>query len=190
MQQTVFYSVCCFFSCLRGLFIQLPIAWAAGNSLVFGEYILRAANIDPGLWTLRAVGFLCVTFAFLIHGTALKWGLRLQNLLGFFKIFVLFIVIGTGFVALYKRTKDESPEDDSKADYPGPSTNVSVSSICLSLYNVSLHHFEPVVPARRAINFVRSFGHMLDSAMSIMRSPRSKTQLVLCVSLVHLLLQL
>ncbi|TFK71674.1 high affinity methionine permease [Pluteus cervinus] len=111
------------------------LAWAAGNSLVFGEYILRAANIDPGLWTLRAVGFLCVTFAFLIHGTALKWGLRIQNLLGFFKIFVLFIVIGTGFVALYKRTKvGENPQDDSKPDYPV--TTVSVSSFCLSLYNV------------------------------------------------------
>ena len=56
-------------------------AWAAGNSLVFGEYILLAANVlvEPTRWTLRLVGFACITFAFLIHGVALRWGLRLQE---------------------------------------------------------------------------------------------------------------
>ena len=54
-------------------------AWAAGNSLVFGEYILLAANIEPTRWTLRLVGFACITFAFLIHGVALRWGLCLQE---------------------------------------------------------------------------------------------------------------
>jgi len=60
-------------------------AWAAGNSLVFGEYILLAANVEPTRWTLRLVGFACMTFALLIHGVALRWGLRLQNFLGIFK---------------------------------------------------------------------------------------------------------
>ena len=54
-------------------------AWAAGDSLVFGECIPLATNLDPSRWTLRLVGFAGITFALLIHGVALKWGLRLQN---------------------------------------------------------------------------------------------------------------
>ncbi|KAJ3516055.1 hypothetical protein NLJ89_g1363 [Agrocybe chaxingu] len=109
------------------------LAWAAGNSLVFGEYILRAANVDPGRWTLRLVGFACITFAFLLHGTALKWGLRLQNVLGVFKILVLVFVIITGFVALGGHMKVPKPNNFSNA-FEG--TTASASSFCLSLYNV------------------------------------------------------
>jgi amino acid transporter len=109
-------------------------AWAAGNSLVFGEYILRAANKEPGRWTLRLVGFACITFAMLIHGTALKWGLRLQNFLGIVKIGILVFVIITGFVALGGHMKVEKPRNFTNA-FEG--TTASASSFCLSLYNVS-----------------------------------------------------
>ncbi|KAF8149114.1 high affinity methionine permease [Crassisporium funariophilum] len=109
------------------------LAWAAGNSLVFGEYILRAANVEPARWTLRLVGFACISFAFLLHGTALKWGLRLQNVLGIFKIFVLLFVIVTGFVALSGRMKVPKPDNFTNA-FEG--TTASASSFCLSLYNV------------------------------------------------------
>ncbi|KAF9446966.1 high affinity methionine permease [Macrolepiota fuliginosa MF-IS2] len=109
------------------------LAWAAGNSLVFGEYILRAANVEPGRWTLRLVGFACITFSLLIHGTALNWGLRLQNLLGIFKIIVLLFVIITGFVALGGHMKVPKPHNFNRA-FEG--TTASASSFCLSLYNV------------------------------------------------------
>ncbi|TFK34255.1 high affinity methionine permease [Crucibulum laeve] len=109
------------------------LAWAAGNSLVFGEYILRAANVEPGRWTLRLVGFACITFALLLHGLALKWGLRLQNFLGIFKIFVLIFVIITGFVALGGHMKVPKPDNFSNA-FEG--TTANASSFCLSLYNV------------------------------------------------------
>ncbi|KIM37300.1 hypothetical protein M413DRAFT_448598 [Hebeloma cylindrosporum] len=109
------------------------LAWAAGNSLVFGEYILLAANVEPTRWTLRLVGFACVTFALLIHGVALKWGLRLQNFLGIFKILVLLFVIITGFVALGGHMKVPKPNNFTDA-FQG--TTASASSFCLSLYNV------------------------------------------------------
>ncbi|KAF8193443.1 high affinity methionine permease [Pholiota molesta] len=109
------------------------LAWAAGNSLVFGEYILLAANVNPGRWTLRLVGFACITFALLLHGLALKWGLRLQNFLGVFKILVLLIVVITGFVALGGHTKVDRPHNFTHA-FEG--TTASASSFCLSLYNV------------------------------------------------------
>ncbi|PPQ71257.1 hypothetical protein CVT24_009511 [Panaeolus cyanescens] len=109
------------------------LAWAAGNSLVFGEYILLAANVEPTRWTLRWVGFACITFAFLIHGTAMKWGLRLQNFLGVFKVLVLVFVIITGFVALGGHMKVPKPNNFTNA-FEG--TTASASSFCLSLYNV------------------------------------------------------
>ncbi|KAG6853729.1 hypothetical protein C0991_001967 [Blastosporella zonata] len=109
------------------------LAWAAGNSLVFGQYILLAANVEPGRWTLRLVGFACITFALLIHGTALKWGLRLQNFLGIVKIIILIFVIITGFVALGGHMNIEKPHNFRNA-FEG--TNASASSFCLSLYNV------------------------------------------------------
>ncbi|KAF8987989.1 high affinity methionine permease [Cyathus striatus] len=109
------------------------LAWAAGNSLVFGEYILLAANVEPTRWTLRLVGFACLTFALLLHGLAMKWGLRLQNFLGIFKLLVLVFVIITGFVALGGHMKVEKPHNFTNA-FEG--TTASASSFCLSLYNV------------------------------------------------------
>jgi len=108
-------------------------AWAAGNSLVFSEYILLAANVEPTRWTLRLVGFACMTFALLIHGVALRWGLRLQNFLGISKILVLVFVIITGFVALGGHMKVPKTNNFTNA-FQG--TTVSASSFFLSLYNV------------------------------------------------------
>jgi amino acid transporter len=65
---------------------------------VFGEYILHAANIEVDRWNQRGVGLACITAAFLIHGLALKWGLRLQNLLGVIKLVIILIIIVAGWV--------------------------------------------------------------------------------------------
>lgn len=76
------------------------LGWAASNSVVFGEYILAAAGKDVTRWNQRGVGLACVTFAFLIHSFSVKWGLRLQNLLGLFKLVVILVIVITGWVAL------------------------------------------------------------------------------------------
>jgi len=151
-------------SCMFGANAIL-LAWAAGNSLVFGEYILLAAQVNPTRWTLRLVGFACVTFAVLIHGTRVSWGLRLQNFLGVFKILVLLFIVVTGFVALGGHVRDFEVGADGLGvvPIPGPNggiegvadswrtgprdakenfrdafagTKGSASSFCLSLYNV------------------------------------------------------
>ncbi|TXT11271.1 hypothetical protein VHUM_02022 [Vanrija humicola] len=110
------------------------LGWASGNSIVFGEYILRAANQqNPGQWTRRLVGFACITFVFLLHGTRLRWGLWLQNVLGVFKFIILLIVIIGGFVALGGHLKVEKPNNFA---HPWEGTTASASSFCLSLYNV------------------------------------------------------
>lgn len=60
--------------------------------------------IDPtrppsALWT-RFASLLCITFAFLLHGTHIKWGVRLQNSLGAFKLFILTGIALSGLAAL------------------------------------------------------------------------------------------
>ncbi|KAG5651415.1 hypothetical protein H0H81_008723 [Sphagnurus paluster] len=69
----------------------------------------------------------------LIHGTALKWGLRLQNFLGVFKIVVLLIVVGTGFIALTGNLRVERPHNFENI-WEG--TTSDATSFCMSLYNV------------------------------------------------------
>ncbi|KAG5643089.1 hypothetical protein DXG03_001585 [Asterophora parasitica] len=113
--------------------ITVLLGWSIGNPLVFGEYLLKALGIEPGRWTLRFVGLACLTFAMLLHGTALKWGLRLQNFLGMFKIIVILIVIGTGFVALSGHMQIEKPHNFENI-FEGTTTNPS--SFCFGLYNV------------------------------------------------------
>ncbi|KAF9552203.1 amino acid transporter [Agrocybe pediades] len=133
------------------------LAWAAGNSLVFGEYILMASQVELTRWTLRLVGFAYVSFAVLIHGTALKWGLRLQNFLGIFKVLVLLFIVVTGWVALGGHLRDFETDANGVGLVPGKDdvgfrtgprdsrenfrnafegTKGSASGVCLCLHNV------------------------------------------------------
>ena len=75
------------------------LGWAGSNSVVFGEYILSAANVETNRWNQRGVGLACITSAFLIHGLALNWGLRLQNFLGIIKLLILLLIVFSGFVS-------------------------------------------------------------------------------------------
>lgn len=74
------------------------LGWAGSNSVVFGEYILNAAQIEVNRWNQRGIGLACITSAFLIHGLALKWGLRLQNLLGIIKLIIILVIVVSGWV--------------------------------------------------------------------------------------------
>ncbi len=113
------------------------LGWASGNSVVFGDYLLTAGNVtDPGNydWKPRLIGWAGLTFAFVLHGTKLQWGLRLLNILGVIKVIIVIIVIITGFVALGGHLKVPKPHNFSHA-FEG--TTASAPSFCLSLYNVS-----------------------------------------------------
>ncbi|KAG6847161.1 hypothetical protein H0H93_009783 [Arthromyces matolae] len=72
---------------------------AAANSVVFGEYVVHALGQTPGN-NIRLVALLCLTFCFLSHAISQNFGLRLQNTLGFFKLFVLSAIAISGFFCL------------------------------------------------------------------------------------------
>ncbi|KAH6995142.1 amino acid/polyamine transporter I [Ilyonectria destructans] len=110
------------------------LGWASGNSVVFGEYILHAAQVDVDRWNQRGLGIACITVAFIIHGTALKWGIRLQNVLGIIKITIIVIIILGGFIALGGHLKiDEKPDNFTNA-FEG--TTGSAYGVVTALYNV------------------------------------------------------
>ncbi|WDK16457.1 amino acid permease [Colletotrichum graminicola] len=112
------------------------LGWASGNSVVFGEYILHAANVEVDRWNQRAIGLACITSAFLIHGLALNWGLRLQNLLGSIKLIIILIIILCGFIALgghVKLPEDQKPKNFTNA-FEG--TTGSPYGVVTALYNV------------------------------------------------------
>ncbi|VEU24360.1 DEKNAAC105583 [Brettanomyces naardenensis] len=86
-------------SAMYGAYIFF-LGWAAGNSIVFGEYILTAADVEVTRWNQRGVGLACITFAFLVHSYSVKVGTYLQNILGLFKLVVILVITVTGWVAL------------------------------------------------------------------------------------------
>lgn len=100
------------------------------------EYILHAAQVEVDRWNQRGIGLACITAAFLIHGTALNWGIRLQNLLGTIKVIIILIIVVAGWVALgghLKLPEDERPHNFTNA-FEG--TTGSAYGVVTALYNV------------------------------------------------------
>ncbi|KAG6843758.1 hypothetical protein H0H93_000231, partial [Arthromyces matolae] len=61
--------------------------------------VVHALGQTPGN-NIRLVALLCLTFCFLSHAISQNFGLRLQNTLGFFKLFVLSAIAISGFFCL------------------------------------------------------------------------------------------
>lgn len=85
------------------------LGFSSGNSLAFGRYVLFASGGDaPDGWAARGIGVGCITFAVILHSTFPKWGMRLFDVLGVFKVVVLLFIIFSGFAALagHRRVPD------------------------------------------------------------------------------------
>ena len=102
--------------------ISISKGSAAANSIVFGECtsfsilqihpsldlfislpstdVIHALAKEPTRLNTRFVAFLCLTFILLLHGSLLKWGLRLQNSLAMFKLLILSAIALCGILSL------------------------------------------------------------------------------------------
>ncbi|PHH84321.1 hypothetical protein CDD83_2119 [Cordyceps sp. RAO-2017] len=116
-------------TCLYTGYVLL-LGWAAGNSVIFGEYILHAARVEVTRWNQRGIALACLTGAFLVHGVALKWGIRIQNFLGILKILVIVIII---IAPLFNLSKVRQNNNFSR---PFDGTTASAYSVVTALYNV------------------------------------------------------
>ena len=88
------------------------LGFSSGNSLAFGRYVLFAAgNSEPDGWAARGIAIACITFAVVLHATLPKWGMRLFNVLGVFKVIVLLLIVFSGFAALNGHLKIDKPNN-------------------------------------------------------------------------------
>lgn len=112
------------------------LGWAAPNSVIFGEYILNAAEVPVTRWNQRGIGLGCLSFCFIIHSVSVKWGLRLQNFLGVFKLIVIALITIVGWVALGGGLKNvKEPHANFHNAFSG-SEKATGYGIVMALYNV------------------------------------------------------
>ncbi|KAI3544630.1 amino acid permease [Colletotrichum filicis] len=91
---------------------MILLGFSSGNSLAFGRYILFASGSEsPDGWTARGIGIAGATFAVGIHAITPKWGIRLFNVLGVFKVIVLLFIVFSGFAALAGRRRVPNPHN-------------------------------------------------------------------------------
>ncbi|ORY04546.1 amino acid permease [Clohesyomyces aquaticus] len=95
---------------------MLLLGFSSGNSLAFGRYILFASgSAAPDGWAARGIAVACVTFSVLLHSIFPKWGIRLSNVLGIFKVAILTFIVFSGFAALAGHRKVPNPHNFDKA---------------------------------------------------------------------------
>lgn len=95
---------------------MILLGFSSGNSLAFGRYILYAAAGGDGAssqdgWPARAIGIAVITFAVSLHAFLPRWGLRLVNALGIFKVAILLFIVFSGFAALAGRRLVPDPHN-------------------------------------------------------------------------------
>lgn len=88
-------------TCIYAVYTML-IGWQAAATSVFGEYAIHAIDPTqpPSPFSARLASLLCITIAFLIHSTNLKWGVRILNTLAILKLVVLLGMALTGLAVL------------------------------------------------------------------------------------------
>ena len=91
---------------------MILLGFSSGNSLAFGRYVLYAAGSElKDSYKARGVGVACATFAVVLHAVLPKWGIRLFNVLGVFKVAVLVFIVFSGFAALAGHRLVEDPRN-------------------------------------------------------------------------------
>lgn len=91
---------------------MILLGFSSGNSLAFGRYVLYASGSEePDGWAARGLGIACATFSVVLHSVLPKWGLRLVNVLGVFKVVILIFIVFSGFAALAGRRLVPNPHN-------------------------------------------------------------------------------
>ncbi|KAG6827443.1 hypothetical protein H0H92_011740 [Tricholoma furcatifolium] len=87
-------------SCTFSVYALIIGSAAAANSVVFGEYVIHTLDMELNSYNTNLVAFMCLTFCLLAHGTAHRFGLRLQNALGLSKFVILCAISVSGLLCL------------------------------------------------------------------------------------------
>ncbi|KAF8622990.1 hypothetical protein AX15_006586 [Amanita polypyramis BW_CC] len=111
------------------------------SSIVFGNYALRALGIEPTPENVRKLAYYCLSLVTFIHGTHVTLGIRIQNVLGTFKIIVLVAISVAGLLSLagvhgfQVRDEYEKPHNFEWSHF-WEGTNVDPNAFSTGVYNV------------------------------------------------------
>ncbi|PPR03657.1 hypothetical protein CVT24_007771 [Panaeolus cyanescens] len=177
----------------------LIMGTATANSVVFSEYLLHAFAIEPTYFHTRLVAFCCLTFVCFIHGTCLKWGLRVQNTLAAFKLVVLALISFSGILSLAGvpafRVKPEYEQPDNFRwhkfwEGSGTGMNAFVSGLYNVIWQVLILelrcHFANVLRSRSFIGYSNA-NYALSEVKDPVRTIKKAAPLaMISVSMVYL----
>ncbi|TFK65498.1 APC amino acid permease [Pluteus cervinus] len=147
----------------------------AANSVVFGEYFTHALGLSPSPLTMRLAGLLCLTASLVVHGCFPRFGLRLQNTLGFFKFILLSSVAFIGLLYLVKvpgfeLRPDVDPPDNLRWEklWEGEATGINAHAMALYyvLWSYTGYHGANSVLSE-VENPVRTLSRALPIAMAL-----------------------
>jgi len=84
-------------SCLAN--VGIPVSPWHHLLIIFPD-LLHALGVEANTYNVRALAFGCITVSFVMHGCFMTAGLRLQNMLGFFKLLILISIVIIGMAHL------------------------------------------------------------------------------------------
>lgn len=89
--------------------VSVILSYMTSSAISFGQYILKAAEVEVTTWKQRGVGVGVLTFVCLSAALNTKLTLKVSNILAFVKMIFLVFIIITGFVVLGGGTRVPDP---------------------------------------------------------------------------------
>lgn len=84
------------------------LGFTASNCIVFSKYIWFSLNTEPTEFQSKALAVGLLTVITFIHGRFLKAGIRIQNTLGWIKVFLVAIMAITGLFVIAFHPREET----------------------------------------------------------------------------------
>ncbi|KAG5358983.1 High-affinity methionine permease [Yarrowia sp. E02] len=106
--------------------ISVLLSYSASNAIVFSQYVLVAANREVTEWTQRGIAIAAIGGVCLLSWVSNKWSMRLQNVIAYVKVIILFFVAITGLVVLGGHTRVKNPKGHFKDPFKGTTGNANV----------------------------------------------------------------
>lgn len=79
------------------------LGFTASNCIIFGRYVLFSLGLEAEEWTQKALAVGLMTGVTIIHSVSLKWGIWIQNTLGWVKVYIIVCMAGAGlYVVLFQ----------------------------------------------------------------------------------------
>ncbi|OWB56444.1 hypothetical protein B5S28_g2345 [[Candida] boidinii] len=119
--------------------VSVILSFTTSSALAFGQYILKAAEIEATEWKYKGIALGALTFSALCVAVNTKQSLRLQNILGFIKVVFLLFMIILGWVILGGGTRIKDPHQSFHNVWEGTTTdgNAIASSIVKVTFSYS-----------------------------------------------------